>query len=86
MRMVYFSCGMEFLNPITIYHVVLKDTCPYSVLSSDNFYGRIENQTASNICFSLVGLEDNSLVNSLVIVPHNWIKFMAPIKVNKNKE
>lgn len=43
MRMVYFSGGMEFLNPITIYHVVLKDICPYSVLSSDNFYGRIEN-------------------------------------------
>ena len=85
MRMVYFSGGMEFLNPITIYHVVLKDTCPYSVLSSDNFYGRIENQTASNIYFSLVGSEDNSLVNSLVIIPHNWIKFMAPIKV-KSKE
>lgn len=85
MRMRYFSGGMEFLNPITIYHVVLKDACPYSVLSSDNFYGRIENQTASNIYFSLVGSEDNSLVNSLVIVPHNWIKFMAPIKV-KSKE
>ena len=42
----------------------------------DNFYGRIENQTASNIYFSLVGSEGNSLV----IVPHNWIKFMAPIK------
>lgn len=76
MRMRYFSGGMGFLNPITIYYVVLKDTCPYRVLSSDNFYGRIENQTASNIYFSLVGSEGNSLV----IVPHNWIKFMAPIK------
>lgn len=85
MRMRYFSGGMGFLNPITIYYVVLKDTCPYRVLSSDNFYGRIENQTASNIYFSLVGSEDNSLVNSLVIVPHNWIQFMAPIKV-KSKE
>lgn len=82
MRMGYFSGGMWFLNPITIYHVVLKDICPYSVLGSDNFYGRIENQTASNIYFRLVGSEDNSLV----IVPHNWIKFMAPIKFNINKE
>ena len=85
MRMVYFSGGMEFLNPITIYHVVLKDSCPYSILGKNNFYGRIENQTASSIYFSSIGSEDNSLVNSLVIVPHNWIKFMAPIKV-KSKE
>lgn len=82
MRMRYFSGGIGFLNPIIIYYVVLKDTCPYRVLSSDNFYGRIENQTASNIYFSLVGAE----CNSLVIVPHNWIKFMAPIKVYKSKE
>lgn len=85
MRMVYFSGGMKFLNPITIYYVVLKDSRPYSVLGKNNFYGRIENQTASNIYFSLVGLEDNSLVNSLVIVPHNWIQFMAPIKVNSKE-
>ena len=72
-------------NIDTIYRVALKENCPYNVLWYYSFYGRIENQTASNIYFSLVGSEDNSLVNSLVIVPHNWIKFMAPIKI-KSKE
>ncbi len=83
MRMGYFTGGIEIKGSMSpIHYVVLKDTCPYYVLGKNNFYGRIENQTASNIYFSLVEPEDNSLV----IVPHGWIKFMAPIKLNKDKE
>lgn len=38
------------------------------------FCGSIENQTSTNIYFRLNGS------NALVIVPHNWIEWMAPAK------
>ena len=82
-EMVYFTGGMEIKNSIFgIYYVVLNDSCPYSILGKNNFYGRIENQTASSIYFSSIEPEDNSLI----IVLHDWIQFMTPIKVYKSKE
>lgn len=38
------------------------------------FCGRIENQTSTSIYFRL------NVSNALVIIPHNWIEWMAPAK------
>lgn len=48
-----------------------------------DFCGKIVNQTAENIYFELNGSD------ALVIIPHNWIKWLAPSEklwnINKGK-
>lgn len=54
-------------------YLFFKTTC------SNIFYGKLVNNSGSNFYFEL---KDS---NDLVIVPHNWIKWMAPSKLLKEK-
>lgn len=61
-----------------IYYIVnIKERYKYDLhltTITDQFCGKIVNQTGSNIYFNLYGSE------ALVIIPHDWIEWLAPSK------
>lgn len=64
-------------NPEIYYIVSIKDSyiCELNLTTiTKEFCGRIENQSSTSIYFRLNGSD------ALVIIPHNWIKWMAPAK------
>lgn len=64
-------------NPEIYYIVSIKDryVCELHLTTiTKEFCGRIENQTSTSIYFRLNGGD------ALVIIPHNWIEWMAPSK------
>lgn len=69
---------IQVLKEPEIYYIVnIKDRYIYELhltTITRKFCGRIENQTSTSIYFRLNGSD------ALVIIPHNWIKWMAPAK------
>ena len=69
---------IQVLKEPEIYYIVnIKDRYIYELhltTITREFCGRIENQTSTSIYFRLNGSD------ALVIIPHNWIKWMAPAK------
>lgn len=67
-----------------IYYIVsLKERYKYDLYLTTitkEFCGKIVNQTADNIYFELNGS------NALVIIPHNWIEWLAPSKKLWNRD
>lgn len=64
-------------NPEIYYVVSIKDRyiCKLHLTTiTKEFCGRIENQTSTSIYFRL------NCSDALVIIPHNWIEWMAPAK------
>ncbi len=70
--------SIQVLKEPEIYYIVnIKDRYIYELhltTITREFCGRIENQTSTSIYFRLNGSD------ALVIIPHNWIKWMAPAK------
>lgn len=69
---------IQVLKEPEIYYIVsIKDRyiCEFHLTTiTKEFCGRIENQTSTSIYFRLNGSD------ALVIIPHNWIEWMAPSK------
>lgn len=64
-------------NPEIYYIVSLKERYIYELRLTTirkEFCGRIENQTGTNIYFRL------NESDALIIIPHDWIEWMAPAK------
>lgn len=81
------KCGIEISKPThfiekekDIYYLVkfkddIDDNSFYLTTVANKMCGKLVNQTDSHFYFEL-----NDIKKSLVIVPHNWIKWMAPSK------
>lgn len=69
---------IQVLKEPEIYYIVsIKERHIYDLhltTITKEFCGRIENQTSTSIYFRLNGSD------ALVIIPHNWIEWMAPAK------
>lgn len=69
---------IQVLKEPEIYYIVsIKERYIYDLHLTTiikEFCGRIENQTSTSIYFRLNGSD------ALVIIPHNWIEWMAPAK------
>jgi len=69
---------IQVLKEPEIYYIVsIKERYIYDLhltTITKEFCGRIENQTSTSIYFRLNGSD------ALVIIPHNWIEWMAPAK------
>lgn len=68
-----------YLVKLDMYKV--EDALWYKTTCETGFFcGKLVNHTGSNFYFEL------NCSNALVIIPHNWIKWMAPSRVLWNKK
>lgn len=60
---------LELNDDVIENHTLIKQTT-----LTDVFIGKLINTTCSNFYF-----EDNKNSDTMIIIPHNWIKWMAPL-------